>query len=148
MNSIPRTATRLPSLTSLFSLLSLTWILVPLALTTTGCHRHHEGRPPEAPPRPIAVAPPAPVSCGPIGVWVMAGPGAETEADVSQGETPDVFVVTERFRSDLGPGGRERMTFKINVGAATAGLASCAMSADCQSMSCGVAGQPPIVFRR
>ena len=122
---------------SLFALL--------FSLGIGACGGRRSAAPPAA-PAPIVVA--SPIACGPIGVWKMGGPGAETDADVAQGETSDVFVVTERAGTDLGPGAHQRVAFKVNVGAVSAGMATCAMSADCQSMSCGLVGQPPIVFRR
>ena len=121
---------------------------VPM-IYAAGCHRR--------PPRPVYYDPgpsgqagqqggqgvavaPAP-ACEVLGTWRVGGPTGATEIEVRRGERPDTFVVKERGASS----GAGVATFtsgemRVNMGAATGGIYSCRMAADCTSMTCGFNG--------
>ncbi|GAC1578921.1 MAG: hypothetical protein NVS3B20_10010 [Polyangiales bacterium] len=125
-----------------------------LALAATGCHRHRNEAPPPAyasapPPATYAPPPPAPPPCGPLGVWAVSGPTGTSQFEVAKGDTPDTFVFRNRGTAAVGGmGAMSSGTLTVNPGAATGGIYSCNMAADCNSMSCGLAGGTPMVFTK
>jgi hypothetical protein len=134
-------------------ILRATIVLASLAsLAAVGCRRHrHAQTPPPPPPQPVyaAPAPPPPVQCPPLGVWRVSGPAGAQEVRVQPGTAPGQYqVVYQGATLGQGTASMSGNNFQVDLGQATGGLYNCVMAADCNSMSCGFAGQPPTVFQK
>ncbi|MBK7401719.1 MAG: hypothetical protein IPJ34_37065 [Myxococcales bacterium] len=124
----------------------------PLAVLLAACTIEkapaQNPQPAGAEPAPTAKGPSAVgvdyLSC-PIGKWKVG----ETEVKISSNPgKPGVYDVTYNGKQVGNPGSVDGQNFKVDMGQATGGQYNCAMQPDCNSMSCGFAGQPPQVFKK
>jgi hypothetical protein len=141
IRSLARIPSLVPSLATLFVLSACTIEKAPA-----------QNPPPAGGPAPTAEpAKPAPTAAGvdylscPIGKWKIG----ETEIKISSNPgKPGVYDVNYNGKQVGQPGSVEGQNFKVDMGQSTGGVYTCAMQPDCNSMSCGFAGQPPQVFKK
>ena len=128
------------------SRIGLSLVGAALALASSslvfGCVKKEVAPPPPPPPAPVA--PPAPIACGPIGIWNLDGPnGGKDQVEVTQGDTPDTFIVHHKNIGNMpGVGTASAGDFKVDMSKSTLGLYSCKINDDCKTMSCNFAGMP------
>lgn len=103
--------------------------------------------PTEAPP--VAVSPPL-IDCKPLGVWAFNGPAGPQEVKVAGSKfKPGSYDVSYKGATvGSGTGTAEGQNFTVDLGKTTGGMYNCVLAADCKTMSCGFAGQPPAVFNK
>lgn len=105
--------------------------------------------PVEATPAPAAVTP-ITQACKPVGLWRVAGPAGAQEVKVTGSVAkPGAYDISYKGATmGSGTGTQDGSKVSVDLGQATGGIYNCVLGADCRTMSCGFAGQPPQVFNK
>lgn len=111
--------------------------------------------PPPPQPAPVAAAP-GPITPSQVteyacayGAWKVQGPTGPVEVTISKGDTPG--SVKFNYKGATVANGVGTMTgsnMQVDLGQASGGIYSCQVGPQCQTMSCGFAGQQPTVFTK
>lgn len=128
-------------------MLQVVVVLVLASAPFVACKKEQAAAP--AAPPPVYTPPPAPV-CNPIGVWNLDGPnGGKDQVDITQGDTPDTFVVHHRNAGNVpGIGTLGASDFKVDMSKTTMGLYTCKMNDACTAMQCGFGGAPAVMTKQ
>ncbi len=139
-----------------FSLAALAALAsIPLAACTI------ERAPAQAPPPPPAQTAPVAAATGPIapsqvtdyacayGAWKVQGPTGPIEVTIARGDTPGSVKFNYKGATVAnGVGSMTGSNVQVDLGQASGGIYSCQIATGCATMSCGFAGQQPMVFNK